>query len=277
MDIYVYRYIRTAKKALLYCSCTFSLTNAGHVKYTWNPPFSLEDSTSPLQSALYLSDLYRKQHHPSLSGLILFSPHLPIGSSCFGLQHLCFQTCVLTGPHLALLSGTPLPKCIKLISTSHAASILKCHCSETSFSRSLPLIPQGFCLLTFVFHFLFPVSRFLWIMFFWNCRDLTQLREGKSCAVFNYTFKCLKRGFIVRRGLCKWSATATTSSWYKSKVHDTCSLHSFTYSTVCLLLWIRRHIQTCFYRFPSGYSWKNNHLQNLLSKKVYKVYFLLIS
>lgn len=160
MDMYVYTYIRT-KKALLYRSYTFSLTNAGHVKDTWNTPFTLEDSTSPLQSALYLSDLYRKQHHPSLSGLILFSPHLPIGSSCFGLQHLCFQTCVLTGPHLALLSGTPLPKRIKLISTSHAASILKCHCSETSFSRSLPLLPPGFCLLTFVFHILLPVSRFL--------------------------------------------------------------------------------------------------------------------
>ena len=70
----------------------------------------------------------------------IVSPHLPIGSLCFGLQRLCFQTCVLTGPHLALLSAIPLPKSIKLISTLHAASILKCLCSKTSLAPSPSLL-----------------------------------------------------------------------------------------------------------------------------------------
>lgn len=182
---------------------------------------------------LYLSDLYRKQHHPSLSVLILFSPHLPIGSSCFGLQHLCFQTCVLTGPHLALLSGTPLPKRIKLISTLHAASILKCHCSETSFPPFFSLshrYPPGFSLLSFVFHIPFPVPRFLWKTFLWNCCGLMQLKEDKSCAVIDYTSKRLKRFVIVKTGLISEmpprlhqseSLKLTPPQWFMTGVHFT--------------------------------------------------------
>lgn len=115
----------------------------------------------------------------------IVSPHLPIGSLCFGLQHLCFQTCVLTGPHLALLSGIPLPKRIKLISTLHAASILKCLCSKTSFSLLLASLPAGFSLLLFVFHILFLVSRLLWKMFLWNGWDLMQLEDDKSCVIID--------------------------------------------------------------------------------------------
>lgn len=40
---------------------------------------------------LYLSDLHRKQHHPSLSELILFSPHLPIGRLMFGFTTFIFS------------------------------------------------------------------------------------------------------------------------------------------------------------------------------------------
>lgn len=120
----------------------FYLTNAGftclcetHAVYTF---YSRTWCSSALKGPVSIRTLQEAASSITVSVNIV-SPHLPIGSLCFGLQHLCFQTCVLTGPHLALLSGTPLPKRIKLISTLHAASILKSLCSKTSFSLSLSL------------------------------------------------------------------------------------------------------------------------------------------
>lgn len=40
---------------------------------------------------LYLSEPYRKLHHPSLSVLILFSPHLPIGMLVFWFTTFMFS------------------------------------------------------------------------------------------------------------------------------------------------------------------------------------------
>lgn len=42
-------------------------------------------------TVLCLSEPYRKQHHPSLSVLILFSPHLPIGMLVFGFTTFMFS------------------------------------------------------------------------------------------------------------------------------------------------------------------------------------------
>lgn len=126
----------------------------------------------------------------------IVSPHLPIGSLCFGLQHLCFQTCVLTDPHLALLSGIPLPKRIQLIPTLHAASILKFLCSKTSLSPLLANSRQSlqdlayYCL-CFIFG-----SRLLWKMSLWNCW-FDAVRRWQDLITFSNAwngFSLLKKG-----------------------------------------------------------------------------------
>ena len=89
---------------------------------TWNYPFSLHHHASALKSPVSIRPL--QEAAPSITVSVnIVSTHLPIGSLCFGLLRLFFETCVLTGPHLALLTAILLPKPIKLISALHAVSI----------------------------------------------------------------------------------------------------------------------------------------------------------
>ena len=182
-----YKWKKSLSIFMQICIVHFFLTNAGlplYAKLTWKAPFTRTWCLSARKGPVSIRPLQERASSITVSVNIV-SPHLPIGSLCFGLQHLCFQTCVLTGPHLALLSDIPLPKRIKQISTLHAASILNCFWSKTYFSRSLSSVPPGFSLLWCVFYILF--------LFFQDVlrnmlSDFMHL-EYEKCAVIYYIKK----------------------------------------------------------------------------------------
>lgn len=97
---------------------------------------------SPLWSALYLSALCRRQHHPSLSQLILFFPaRLPIDSSVFWFAAFMFPDLCTHRPSPGFALGHSPAKTHKTNFNIACSRHIKkcCRRSETSFSILLLL------------------------------------------------------------------------------------------------------------------------------------------
>lgn len=102
----------------------------------------LLDEGSPLWSVLYLSALCRRQHHPSLSQLILFFPaRLPIGSSVFWFAAFMFPDLCTHRPSPGFaLWHSPAKTHKTNFNITCSRHIKKCRPSENSFTILLFLL-----------------------------------------------------------------------------------------------------------------------------------------